>query len=78
MGKVIEIIQKIDFQSNENTLKYIKEIRNCVLEDLLVSYDFMKSLHPQSLNTIRVPTFLEADGKVKVFHPFLRVSVANQ
>ena len=46
MGKGIEIIQKIDFQSNEDTLKYIKEIRNCVLEDLLVSYDFMKSLHP--------------------------------
>lgn len=73
MGKGIEIIHASERESIENMVEHVRKFKNCVIEELLMSDDFMQSLHPQSLNTIRVPTFLEADGTVTVFHPFLRV-----
>lgn len=43
-----------------------------VLEELIVQNEAMASLHPQSVNTVRIST-LKIDGQVHVIHPFFRV-----
>ena len=48
-----------------------------VLEQLIQSDPRLSSLHPASLNTVRIPTVRYADGSVRVFHPFLRVGVGD-
>lgn len=44
----------------------------CFAEELIVQVPLLSKLHPQSVNTVRVPTFLIGET-VKVVHPFLRV-----
>ena len=73
MGKGIEILEKAGFGSAAAMREKIRTFGVSVVEDVLVSEGLMRDLHPQSLNTIRVPTFLDRDGRVTVFHPFLRV-----
>lgn len=44
----------------------------CIAEELIVNDPIMQSLHPSSLNTVRIPT-VRYDNRVEVIHPFLRV-----
>ena len=43
-----------------------------IVEELIVNAPIMQSLHPSSLNTVRIPT-VRYDNRVEVIHPFLRV-----
>lgn len=43
-----------------------------VLEELVVQNDEMASLHPESVNTVRFPTF-RLDDRVHIFPPYLRM-----
>ena len=43
-----------------------------IAEELIVNDPIMQSLHPSSLNTVRIPT-VRYDDRVEVIHPFLRV-----
>jgi len=43
-----------------------------VVEELIENEPIMQSLHPSSLNTVRIPT-VRYDDRVEVIHPFLRI-----
>ena len=43
-----------------------------ILEELIRQDDRLKALHPESVNTIRVPT-IRMDDRIVIFHPILRV-----
>lgn len=60
-----------DEESFEQSLidKYPK---GCVVEELIIQDERMAVLHPQSINTVRMPT-VRHNGQVELFHPFMRV-----
>ena len=43
-----------------------------ILEELVIQDDRMKAAHPQSVNTVRVPT-IRLNDRVVIFHPYYRV-----
>ena len=73
MGKGIKLLNRSDFDSPQAMLAAVRRCGPCVVEDVLQAEATMSALHPQSLNTVRTPVFLERDGSVRVFHPCLRV-----
>lgn len=62
--------------AEEETLQRIKTCAPCILEVLIVQSSVMEKLHPNSVNTVRIPAFRENDGTLIVM-PFLRVGVGN-
>ena len=47
-----------------------------IVEELLVNRPELRELHPQSLNTIRIPT-IRYDDRIEVMHPFFRVGIGD-
>ena len=45
----------------------------CILEETICAHDSIRSLHPASLNTIRVTTYLDSNGRVKIHLPFFKI-----
>lgn len=43
-----------------------------VVEELIMQHELLAALHPQSVNTVRVPT-IRFDDRVEVVHPCLRI-----
>ena len=44
-----------------------------ILEEIIEQGEELARIHPQSVNTLRIPTVVLADGSVRLFHPTLRV-----
>lgn len=44
-----------------------------ILEEIIEQGEALARIHPQSVNTLRIPTVVLADGEVRLFHPTLRV-----
>ncbi len=49
----------------------------CVVEELIVQADPIKSLHPASVNTMRVVAFLSPSGETKIQWCFLRMGMGG-
>jgi hypothetical protein len=75
-GKGFRIASLSDFPSAEQAYEELHG-EGVVLEELIVQDARMAALHPQSVNTLRVPTALIKDEhgapRVVLFHPTLRV-----
>lgn len=71
-GKGIKIVECKE--ENEKLLtKLLTEYpRGFVAEELIIQSEKMAVLHPQSVNTLRIPTISYKD-RVEIIHPFLRV-----
>ncbi len=44
----------------------------CIVEEFIQQDDSLSKFHPQSVNTVRVPT-IRFDNRVEIFHPFFRI-----
>ena len=44
-----------------------------ILEQIIEQGEALSRIHPQSVNTLRIPTVVLANGEVRLFHPTLRV-----
>lgn len=73
-GKGIKIFDTSAEKSKDLLLKkLLNEYKGkCIIENLIIQAEEMKSLHPESVNTLRVPT-VRFDDRVEIIHPFLRV-----
>lgn len=70
-GQGIKIINCKEYLSNPS--KIISEYPSgCVAEELVVQNEEMASLHPESVNTIRIYT-LNYNNDISIFHPWLRI-----
>lgn len=47
-----------------------------IIEELIENEDIMASLHPKSLNTVRIPT-IRYNDRVEIIHPFLRMGCGD-
>ncbi len=72
-GKGVELIRTNSIDLKEFFKESINNERTTVLEQLIEQADEMAMLHPSSVNTVRIITFLDTDGSVKIKYPFLRM-----
>ena len=71
-GRGVEIVT-IQKSIKETFYELLEKRKNGFLaEQLIVQVDEMAKFHPQSCNTVRIPT-IRFDDRVEVIHPFLRV-----
>lgn len=70
LGKKIHIC---DTENPDTLLENINNSRPCVVEEIVKQCDFMSKLHPESVNTVRVVTFLQNDDVVKILYAVLRM-----
>lgn len=69
-GGGCKIVSGATVDEVESLLK--KYVEGGVMEELIHQNEQMASLHPQSVNTVRIST-LKMDGQVHIVHPFFRV-----
>ena len=73
-GRGIRIINTVSVEDAKQKLEavYRKGDTRFVLEELVVQSEEMARLHPESVNTVRFPTF-RLDDRVHIFPPYLRM-----
>lgn len=70
-GEGVQAYQ-FDGTNMRNLLETIRNVKQCILEEIIVQTMEMKALHPESVNTVRCPTVYTQNGGV-IFHPVLRM-----
>lgn len=80
LGNGIEIIHGENLDDAKNKLKDVLEKqlhpRSYILEELIKQVDEMAKWHPQSVNTIRIRTFILKD-RIHICHPLLRTGCGD-
>jgi len=66
-GHEVSILKSTEFEP-----KKLKRGQNYVIQPFVEQYELLNQLHPHSVNTFRVNTFLEENGSVSVRYAFLR------
>lgn len=72
-GKGIELIDSRDFSSFKDLFSYLCDEGPVILEEKVNQNEVMASLHPSSLNTIRVVTYRDNDDNVFIHLPFIKI-----
>jgi len=76
-GHGVEIFETKDYDSLEDLFTIIVHGGACVVEELIVQADPIRSLHPESVNTMRVVAFLTPEGKAEIQWCFLRMGMGG-
>lgn len=76
-GKGIEIKQIADENKKDVFYSLLDESESTVIEELVNQSEEMAILHPESVNTIRIITFLDEDNSIKIKYSFLRIGVED-
>lgn len=72
-GKGIRRIRTEGLQEAEKLAAELVREAPFVLEETIIAEDSIRALHPASLNTIRVTTYLDDRGNVKIHLPFFKI-----
>lgn len=75
-GKGVEFIRLADYAQREEAYNYILSQSNSILEEQIIQTGFMKQIHPQSVNTVRVYACRLKDG-IHVFGSHMRVGLGS-
>lgn len=78
-GNGIEIVHKNDKKALEVAIdKLLNHYKYGVFIEQLIDQDnTMEMLHPQSVNTVRIPIIRVSEEETIIFHPFLRIGRGN-
>ena len=74
-GHGVQIVNTHDYPGIDNlyfSLKEQYESKKIILEELIQQHPKMSSLHPQSVNTLRMPT-IHVKDEILFFHPGMRI-----
>lgn len=72
-GRGAKIIDVRDYHTLREVFAEIRSMGTAILEELIVQDPEMAKLHPDSVNTVRIPVVKSAKtGEVHIFHPYLR------
>ncbi len=65
--------------NDEDRLLFERILSNgsVVIEEIVEQVEQMARLHPESVNTVRIPTIKKYNGEVIVFHPFIRTGLGS-
>lgn len=75
-GYKVEKINIINYNSIENLFNELKENHCFTLEEIIIQHPKMASLHPESVNTIRIVT-TKKDGVISFFKAALRIGTKD-
>lgn len=76
-GHGVEIYDSREFKSTRELFDLIMYNGYCVVEELIQQADPIRSLHPESVNTMRVVAFLKPDGHAEILWAFLRMGMGK-
>ena len=74
-GHGIEIINT-EGQSIKEIINQLEGKGDCVLEELIQQSEWMKVLHPESVNTVRITAF-RVGHEIIIHRPFFRIGIGN-
>ncbi|MGM9879552.1 MAG: sugar-transfer associated ATP-grasp domain-containing protein [Bacilli bacterium] len=72
-GKGIELIDSKDFKNPKTLFSYLLEDGDVILEERIIQHEKMASLHPESLNTLRIVTYRDENDQVFIHLPFIKI-----
>lgn len=78
-GHGVQIVNIQDYNSIDDLYSSLKkqyESKKIILEELIQQHPTMSSLHPQSVNTLRMAVIRVKD-EILFFHPFMRIGRGN-
>lgn len=73
LGKGIELLNTKGVDLNMLFNDLLEQHGEFILEEKIKQSKIMSSLHPESVNTIRVIPFMKKDGSIIIHHPFLKI-----
>ena len=72
-GKGIELIDSTKYKNKTDLFNVLKMEFPLILEEQIIQNKKMASLHSNSLNTLRVVTYLDEKGKITIHMPFIKI-----
>ncbi len=72
-GKGISLVNSKDYKSIKELFKEIIEEAPVIIEEQIISDDTIASLHPESVNTIRIVTYRDKYNNVSIHAPFIKI-----
>ncbi|MBR3106926.1 MAG: hypothetical protein IKH30_07040 [Clostridia bacterium] len=76
VGKGVEIFRLSDYEDRKTAFAYLMSKENYIMEELIRQTGLMRSLHPQSVNTVRVYACRLKTG-VRIFGCHLRTGIGG-
>jgi len=76
-GKGIEILDRENFNSLEELKEEILQKEDGLIEELIVQSKDLAQFHEQSVNSVRLVTFLKPDNTIDVLWCFVRFGMGN-
>ena len=72
-GKGIALINSKDYKDTKTLFKELLKEAPVIIEEQIISDEKMASLHPSSLNTVRIITYRDKNNKVHIHLPFIKI-----
>jgi len=72
-GKGIELINSKDYKNTKTLFNELIKEAPVIIEEQIISDETMASLHPESLNTVRMITYRDKNDNVTIHLPFIKI-----
>lgn len=76
-GRGIELIDSSKYKNKRELFDLLMSEEAVVLEELIIQDFKMKTLHPASVNTIRMIPYIKENGEVVIHNPFIKIGQNN-
>lgn len=73
LGAGVALVNSKDYKNLKDLFENLQKNGVTILEEQVFQHKKMASLHPDSLNTVRVVTYLKDDGEVIIHLPFIKI-----
>lgn len=74
-GKTGSQVKVLDLKSTHNFLAYTKKAHLDLIEEYVVQHNELNRISPTSLNTVRIMTWINNEGRVQILGAVLRASI---
>lgn len=72
-GNGIELIDSSKYKNSKTLFNSLLSEGTFIMEEYIKSDPKMASLHPESLNTVRIVTYKDENNNVHIHHPFIKI-----
>jgi len=77
LGRGIALVDSKKYKNLKTLFNDLLKEGTLILEEQVIQHPKMASLHPESLNTVRVVTYMKDDGEVIIHLPFMKIGQGN-
>lgn len=76
-GQGIELIDSKNYKTAKTLFNELIKESPIIIEEQIIQNEKMASLHPKSLNTIRMVTYQDPEGNIVIHLPFIKIGQGN-